>query len=86
MSRIRDEKLTYHLVKAMRHSLDFDGIGYYCDVTIDLVSNYVRELFHPNPFKGQLEQEAKKESKKVGKEARNIEENLEKDDQVKMQT
>ena len=39
--RIGDDKLTYRLAEAMRHSLDFDDTLYFFDTTNDLIDDCV---------------------------------------------
>lgn len=47
--RIGDEKITYRLAKAMKHSLHFDNIGYCLDVIDELVDEYMQEFIHLDP-------------------------------------
>jgi len=55
--RIGDDKLTYRLAEAMRHSLDFDDTLYFLDTTNDLIDDCVQEMLNSDPYKGWSDQE-----------------------------
>ena len=55
--RVGDDKLTYRLAEAMRHSLDFDDALYFISATDDLIDECVQEFLNPDPYEGILDQE-----------------------------
>jgi len=59
--KVGDEKLTYRLAKAMRHSLDFDDTLYYLDTTDELIDKYVPEMMCPDAYEGLLDQDMENE-------------------------
>ena len=65
--RIGDEKLSYHLPKAIRNFLDLDDTCYYLYVTDELVDEYMQKIVHLDPFEGWLEQEVNKKASLAGK-------------------
>lgn len=67
--QIGEEKLTYHLTQATRHSLDFDDAYYFLDVTNGLVNDHMQEMIYPNPLEGCPKEKAEKESEKMEKES-----------------
>ena len=54
---VGDDKLTYRLAEAMRHSLDFDDTLYYLDTTDDLIDECVQEMLNSDPYEGWPDQD-----------------------------
>jgi len=49
--RIGEEKITYRLAEAMKHSLVFDDSCYFLDVNDEIANEYLQEMAQPDPYK-----------------------------------
>ncbi|XP_039141213.1 uncharacterized protein LOC120278491 [Dioscorea cayenensis subsp. rotundata] len=47
---IGEEKIIYRLAEAIKHSLDFDDIYYFLDVTNESTNEYSQEFLYPDPY------------------------------------
>jgi len=61
--RVGDDKLTYRLAEAMRHSFDFDDTLYYLDTTDDLIDECMQEMLNLDPYEGWPDQDEEMQEK-----------------------